>query len=59
MPDGCCPSVLTISQNLPIHGKASVTMALDVSQLAGDIQQLLSGMNEVSGAEHPRLIAIE
>ena len=54
---GC--SVLTISQNLPIHGKASVTMALDVSQLAGDIQQLLSGMKEVSGAEHPRLIAIE
>lgn len=54
---GC--SVLTISQNLPIHGKASVTMALDVSQLSGDIQQLLSGMKEVSGAEHPRLIAIE
>lgn len=54
---GC--SVLTISQNLPIHGKASVTMALDVSQLAGDIQQLLSGMKEVTGAEHPRLIAIE
>lgn len=54
---GC--SVLTISQNLPIHGKASVTMALDVSQLTGDIQQLLCGMKEVSGAEHPRLIAIE
>lgn len=54
---GC--SVLTISQNLPIHGKASVTMALDVSRLAGDIQQLLENLRDVSGAEQPRLIAIE
>ena len=54
---GC--SVLTISQNLPIHGKASVTMALDVSHLKGDIQQMLDSMREVPGAEHPRLIAIE
>ena len=52
-------SVLTITQNLPIHGKAGVTIALDVSQLDGDIQNLLDSMKSVSGAENPRLIAIE
>ncbi|MBQ4640350.1 MAG: ACT domain-containing protein [Clostridia bacterium] len=52
-------SVLTITQNLPIHGKASVTIALDVSQMEGDIQHLIHCMKDVSGAEHPRLIAIE
>lgn len=52
-------SVLTITQTLPIHGKASVTIALDVSHLSGDIQHLLDRMKDVSGAEKPRLIAIE
>ena len=52
-------SVLTITQTLPIHQKASVTMALDVSQLENDIQHLIHCMKDVSGAENPRLIAIE
>lgn len=52
-------SVLTITQTLPIHGKASVTIALDVSHLENDIQHLLNRMKDVSGAENPRLIAIE
>lgn len=52
-------SVLTITQTLPIHQKASVTMALDVSQLENDIQYLIHCMKDVSGAENPRLIAIE
>lgn len=52
-------SVLTITQTLPIHGKASVTIALDVSHLSGDIQHLIHRMKDVSGAENPRLIAIE
>lgn len=52
-------SVLTITQNLPIHGKASVTIALDVSQMENDIQHLINRMKDVSGAENPRLIAIE
>ena len=52
-------SVLTITQTLPLHQKASVTMALDVSQLENDIQHLIDRMKDVSGAENPRLIAIE
>lgn len=52
-------SVLTISQTLPIHGKASVTIALDVSRLEGDMDTLVGSMKEIPGVEKPRLIAIE
>ncbi len=54
---GC--SVLTITQTLPIHGKANVILALDVTQLEEDIRQLISSLEQVMGAENPRLIAIE
>ena len=54
---GC--SVLTITQNLPIHGKASVTIALDISAMESSIQQLLAELAQTPGAENPRLVAIE
>ena len=52
-------SVLTITQSLPIHGKASVTITLDISAMPGPMTQLLSAMEQSSGVEHPRLIAVE
>ena len=52
-------SVLTITQSLPIHGKASVTITLDISGMQGSITELLEALSQVDGAENPQLIAIE
>jgi len=52
-------SVLTITQSLPIHGRASVTISLDVTELAADFSILLQMLEKVSGVEQVKLLAIE
>ena len=51
-------SVLAITQSLPIHGKASVTISLDVSE-TGSVTELLSMIEKTVGVEALRLQAIE
>lgn len=55
----CGCSVLTITQNLPIHGLASVTMVLDISGAPGTIGQLLEDIRLIPGVEQPKLVAVE
>ncbi|MBQ8216728.1 MAG: ACT domain-containing protein [Oscillospiraceae bacterium] len=52
-------SVLTITQSLPIHGRASVTISLDVTELASDFSNLLQMMEKIPGVEQTKLLAIE
>lgn len=52
-------SVLTITQSLPIHGRASVTISLDVTELASDFSNLLQMMEKLPGVEQVKLLAIE
>ncbi len=52
-------SVLTITQSLPIHGKASVTITLDVSGMAGALTGLMAALADTPGVENPRLVAVE
>ena len=52
-------SVLTITQSLPIRGKASVTVTLDISGMSGPLTGLMSALSETPGAENPRLVAVE
>ena len=52
-------SVLTITQSLPIHGKASVTITLDISGMPGPMTQLMSALESSPGVENPRLVAVE
>ena len=52
-------SVLTITQSLPIRGKASVTVTLDISGMSGPLTRLMSALSETPGAENPRLVAVE
>ena len=54
---GC--SVLTITQSLPIHGKASVTLTLDTSGMPGALNQLMEALGQTPGVENPKLIAVE
>ena len=52
-------SVLTITQSLPIHGRASVTLSLDVSSMGIRLAERLEIMEKTPGVEKPRLLAVE
>lgn len=52
-------SVLTITQSLPIHGRASVTLTLDVSTMQENLTRLLERVSRTPGVENARLVAIE
>ena len=52
-------SVLTITQSLPIHDRAGVTISLDISGMPGTIDSLLSALASTPGVEQPKLLAIE
>jgi len=52
-------SVLTITQSLPIRGKASVTLSLDVSNMPGTVTELLAKVERTQGVEQARLVAVE
>jgi len=55
----CRPYVLTITQSLPIHGKASIMLSIDLSQLITSMDALLEALNAIDGVEHVRLLALE
>ena len=52
-------SILTITQSLPVHGKASVTITLDISGMPGQITGLLKDIDECTGVENTKLTAID
>ena len=52
-------SVLTITQSLPIHGKASVTISLDISSMPGSLASLLTAIESTPGVENTRMLAVE
>lgn len=52
-------NILTITQSLPVHKKASVTLSLDVSALREPSSDLFSKLEACRGVEQVRLIAVE
>ena len=52
-------SILTITQSLPVHGKASVTITLDISAMPGPVSGLLSDIDSCTGVENTKLTAID
>ena len=52
-------NILTITQSLPIRDKASVTIALDVSEVEGSMEDFVAKLSEVSGVEQVRVLAVE
>lgn len=52
-------NVLTITQSLPIHNMASVTVSVDISSMPGSLSELLSGIESSAGVENARLLAVE
>ena len=56
---GAGGNVLTITQSLPIHGKASVTISLDIGELHLPIEALIGELNATAGVESLKLVAVE
>lgn len=52
-------SVLTITQSLPIDGKASVTVSLDLEGMDAAIDTLVGALSRLKVAETVRLVAVE
>ena len=56
---GCNANVLTITQSLPIHGKASIMLSIDLSQLNRSMDEMVGELTSIAGVEHVRLLALE
>ena len=52
-------NILTITQSLPIHGKASIMLSIDLSQLTEPMDALVDALNAIDGVENVRLLALE
>ena len=56
---GFAVNILTITQSLPIHDRASVTISMDISELSDTLDAMLEALSQVSGVESLRLVAVE
>ena len=56
---GAGANILTITQSLPVLGKASVTLTIDVGGMSRGIRALVSALEAVGGVDSVRLLAIE
>ena len=52
-------SVLTISQSIPIHNVATVTITIETDSLETSLPQLLGAIEDTPGVENAKLIAVE
>ena len=52
-------SVLTITQSLPIHDMASVTLSLDLSGMTCSMTELIDAITVTPGVDNVRLLAME
>lgn len=52
-------SVLTITQSLPIHDMASVTLSLDLSDMTLAMSELITSIAATAGVDNVRLLAVE
>lgn len=52
-------SVLTITQSLPIHGLASVTISLDIGAINISLADMQNKISALQGVENVRLLAMD
>ena len=56
---GCNANILTITQSLPIHGKANIMLSLDLSHISRGIDRMTAELSAIDGVENVRLLALE
>lgn len=52
-------NILTINQTIPINGKASVSLSLDISDISKSIEDVISELKKIKGVSAVKLLAIE
>lgn len=52
-------NILTITQSLPVHGKASIMLTLDIAQMQEPAEQMIETLQAVKGVDKVRLLAVE
>lgn len=52
-------NILTINQSIPVSGKASVTISLDVSDATVSMDSIIHQLSELAGVNIVRLVALE
>ncbi|MDD4780061.1 MAG: ACT domain-containing protein [Tissierellia bacterium] len=52
-------NILTINQSIPINGKASVSVSLDISDITQSIDDIILELKKVKGVISIKLISIE
>ena len=54
-----CANILTITQSLPVHGKASIMLTLDMVKMQEPVERMIEALQQVEGVEKVRLLAVE
>ena len=52
-------NIITINQNIPIHGMANVTISFETTSLSGDIEHLLLNIKQMDGVKKADIVALE
>lgn len=52
-------NILTINQNLPIDGKATVIISVEIGSLKSEVDELVVELNKISGVQKTDIIAGE
>ena len=52
-------NILTITQSLPVHGRASVVISLDMAHMDAPIEELIRALAALRGASGVKLIEVE
>jgi len=55
----CNANILTITQSLPIHGKASIMLSIDLGEMNTQLEQMILDLKAIDGVENVRLLALE
>lgn len=52
-------NILTINQSIPINGKASVNLSLDISDIIKSIDDIITELKKLKGVSAVKLLSIE
>ena len=52
-------NILTITQSLPVHGKASIMLTLDMVNMEQPVERMIAALQDIEGVEKVRLLAVE
>ena len=52
-------NILTIHQSIPVNGIASLTLSVDVFPETGDVEQMVSTIETISGIDYVKILAKE